>query len=171
MEHTTLVLYPMPKNISGMCIKIKSIENLIAINSSLSYGRQRYSVAHELYHVSFQKGFSYIVCAKEIGGTTKNEEEINADMFASYFLAPYEAFKLFITEKLKKSNQNPFSINDVVKIEQNFQMSRQATVYRLINEGYITQAFAETLKNNVIQSAIKLGYDESLYVPTPKEKQ
>ena len=49
IEGLTLVYYPLGKNISGMCVRDSEVR-LIAINSTMSYGRQRFSLAHELYH-------------------------------------------------------------------------------------------------------------------------
>lgn len=171
IDHLTTVLYPMSQSLSGMCVRIKGTEGLIAINSTLSYGRQRFTASHELYHLFFQKDFDYIVCSKEIN-TKKSDVERNADMFASFFLAPFDALKLYIADNInKKGSKNPFTIADIVKIEQYFGMSRQATLFRLLNEGYIEPSFVETAKHNVIQSAITLGFDHSLYVPTNTEKQ
>ena len=52
----TLMLYPMGEHISGVCIKSEGA-NVIAINSLMSYGRQRYSLAHELYHLFYDRCF------------------------------------------------------------------------------------------------------------------
>jgi len=169
IDNFTLVFYPMSDRISGMCVRIDSGESLIAINSNLSYGRQRFTAAHELYHLYFQSNFKSVVCAKEFEGV-KDVEEKNADSFASFFLAPYEALKIYISEDLKKGN-NPICADDVVKIEQYFGMSRQATLYRLQIEGYITADFANKLKTNVIQFVRKLGFDDRLYIPTLPERQ
>lgn len=40
IEGLTLVFYPLGENISGMCVRDQEIK-LIAINSTMSYGRQR----------------------------------------------------------------------------------------------------------------------------------
>lgn len=48
----------MSKNVSGICYK--SVR-LIAINSSLSYGRVRFTLAHELYHLYYDGQSSHIV--------------------------------------------------------------------------------------------------------------
>jgi Zn-dependent peptidase ImmA (M78 family) len=170
LDYITLLFYPMSDRISGLCVRIDREDSLIAINSNLSYGRQRYTVAHELYHLFFQSQFKNVVCGKDIEGT-KDVEEKNADAFASFFLAPYDALKIFISDEINKKEKKPITLPDVIKIEQHFGMSRQATLYRLQNEGYITADFAKTLKNNVIQSARRLGYDDILYIPTPQEKQ
>lgn len=164
----TMVFYPLSDRISGMCVRIGNADRLIAVNSNLSYGRQRYTVAHELYHLFFQRNFKNVICGKDIEGV-KDVEEKNADMFASFFLAPYDALRAFV-EELKKGDHE-FVISDVVRIEQYFGMSRQATLYRLINDGYIHKDFAAALKVNVIHSAMILGYDNRLYIPSPPDKQ
>ncbi|TEB08859.1 ImmA/IrrE family metallo-endopeptidase [Pelotomaculum propionicicum] len=168
MDNLTLVFYPFSERISGMCIKIDN-DMIVAINSTLSYGRQRYSAAHELYHLFIQDGFVSTICEQNIEAD-KPDSEKEADAFASYFLAPYDALKSFVTETLKKRPLT-LSAEDVVKIEQYFQMSRQATLFRLINEGYISKGFADTMKSNVIKSVLKLGYDASLYLPLPDNKR
>lgn len=163
----TLVFYPLSNKISGLCIKTNNDENLIAINSTLSYGRQRFTAAHELYHLYFQEEFTKVICGMDIG-RNKDVEEKNADAFASYFLAPYDALRMYIADSLKTRS---IALSDVVKIEQHFGMSRQATLYRLCSDDYITAEFAETLKSNVILSARRLGYDDKLYTPTQTERQ
>ncbi len=168
LDRVTVVLYPMSDRISGMCIRT-GIDNLIAINSTSSYGRRRFTAAHELYHLYIQESFKSVICANDFYGG-KDDEERNADAFASYFLAPYDALKLYIRDKLKKTHF-PLTIDDVVRIEQHFGMSRQATLYRLVAEKNITQEFADTLKTNVIRSARKLGFDDKLYIPLPSDKQ
>lgn len=169
IDNLTLVFYPFSENISGMCIK-QDKEKIIAINSSLSYGRQRYSAAHELYHLFIQLDLpTTTICEKNIE-SQKKIPEIEANRFASYFLAPYDALKGYIKDTLKKQPYT-LSVDDVVKIEQYFQMSRQAILFRLINEGYIDEGFAETMKTNIIKSAIRLGYSTTLYLPLEQEKQ
>jgi len=168
LDNFTLVFYPFSERISGMSIKSEN-DMVMAINSTLSYGRQRYSAAHELYHLFIQEGFKSTICETNIE-SEKPEPEKEADAFASYFLAPYDALKAFVADVLKKRPMN-LSAEDVVRIEQYFQMSRQATLFRLINDGYISREFAESMKSNVIKSALKLGYDASLYRPLPENKQ
>ena len=76
----------------------------------------------------------------------------------------------FVNKQLAKEKQE-LEIEDVVRIEQHFGMSRQAVLWRLINDGYLKSEKAETMKTGIITSARKLGYDDKLYTPTPKDKQ
>ena len=52
IDSLTLMFYPLGNNISGACFK-NSNSSIIAINSDMSLGRQRFSLAHELYHLFF----------------------------------------------------------------------------------------------------------------------
>ena len=167
-DDLTIVFYPMSDRVSGMCIRDGN-NKIIGVNSNLTYGRQRFTIAHQLYYLFFQEDFKSIICSKDLE-SNKDPQEKEADMFASYFLAPYESLTYFIKNKLKKE-KHQLEIEDIVKIEQHYGLSRQATLWRLINDGYITHEKADTMKTGIIASAIKIGYDDKLYKPTPEEKQ
>ena len=132
IKDLTLMLYPMGDNISGICIKNEGA-NLIAINSEMSYGRQRYSLAHELYHLFYDSSDGISISAKSF--EDKNENEIIADWFASYFLAPYNALRFAI----QKKNTNQLTMRDIISLEQSFGISHQAMLFRLFQEGYINR--------------------------------
>lgn len=163
----TLIYYPMGERISGMCIKNDGYP-VIAINSAMSIGRQRFSLAHELYHLYFDESEHSVVCAKKIGGG--NEIERSADQFASYFLMPSVALESFI-KKFKSDSVKKIGIKDIVKIEQYFGVSRQALLYRLVGDHKLTLEEAEAFREGVINSAVNLGYDDALYKPLPESKQ
>ncbi len=169
-EHLTLVFYPFSNQISGMGVRTLRGEQLVAINSTRTLGRQRFTAAHELYHLFIQDEITTVICGNDIGAG-RDEEEKNADCFASYFLAPNDALRSFIEKKLIKGAQRPLSVEDVVRIEQHFRMSRQAILYRLVGDGYISPDFANTLKTNIIASARNIGFSDELYVPTTKNRQ
>ena len=76
----TILFYPMSDNTSGMCIKDingidlkefkeanssksgSSQDMVICINSNMSKGRQRFTLAHELYHLLFEEEGNLIIC-------------------------------------------------------------------------------------------------------------
>lgn len=167
-DDLTIVFYPMSSRVSGICIR-DGKNKIIGVNSASTYGRQRFTIAHELYHLYFHENFKGIVCFTDLE-MNRPPEEKEADIFASYFLAPYEALAYFIKNKLGK-DKHDLGIEDVVRIEQHFGMSRQAILWRLINDGYLNPDKADTMKTGIIASARKLGYDDKLYTPTPKDKQ
>nr|WP_243278461.1 ImmA/IrrE family metallo-endopeptidase [Clostridium tertium] len=151
-----------------MCVKVGE-NNIIAINSESTYGRQRYTLAHELCHLYFHKNLNNSICPKD-SDRTKDEKEVEADIFASYFLAPYESLKSYITNTLGK-DKGELNVEDVVNIEQYYGLSRQATLNRLVSEGYITRIKADTMRSGIIRSALKQGYDEKLYLPSEESKK
>jgi Zn-dependent peptidase ImmA (M78 family) len=169
-ERLTLVFYPFSNHISGMCVRTRSGDQLVAINSTRTLGRQRFTGAHELYHLFVQEEITTVVCGNDIG-TGRDEEEKNADCFASYFLAPNDALRSFIEKNLLKGARRPLTVEDVMRIEQYFKMSRQATLYRLVGESMMPLDFANTLKVDIIASARKLGFSDELYIPTPGNRQ
>ena len=114
IEKLTIVYYPMGKTISGMCIKGTNNKTIIALNSSMSLGRQRFSLAHELYHLYYDDNMLSI-CAKTIG--LGDEIEKKADAFAAYFLMPRVALIEMIETFLDKNN-GKINVRDIVRIEQ-----------------------------------------------------
>lgn len=50
IDRLSIVYYPMGEHLSGICVKNNG-SNVIAVNSSMTLGRQRFSMAHELYHL------------------------------------------------------------------------------------------------------------------------
>ncbi|MHA6482754.1 ImmA/IrrE family metallo-endopeptidase [Paenibacillus sp. strain BS8-2] len=163
----TLVFYPMGDHLSGMCIKNDG-NPVIAINSSMSVGRQRFSMAHELFHLYFDENTYSMVSAMKIG--SGNEIEKIADQFASYFLMPPLALSEAI-KKMQSNLSNSLEIKEIVRLEQYFGVSRQAMLSRLIEDNKLTPQQAEPFRQGVIRSAINLGYDETLYRPLPETKQ
>ena len=170
IPNLTLVFYPMSNKISGMCIRTDVDGDLIAINSNLSYGRQRFTAAHELYHLNFQENFQRIVCGRDLNNV-KDDEEKNADAFASYFLVPYDALKMFINEERHNIPSRPITLKSVVRFEQHYGMSRQAALVRLQSEGYISYSESQIMIKDVKLSARLYGYSDRLYVSTSIEKQ
>jgi len=162
----TLVFYPMGDHVSGMCIKNDG-NPVIAVNSNMSVGRQRFSIAHELFHLYFDENKQSTVCAIKIG--SGNEVERVADQFASYFLMPPVALSEAI-KKMSSSTAN-LGIKEIVKLEQYFGVSRLSMLCRLIIDNKLTLQQSEQFRQGVIRSAVNLGYDDSLYKPLPENKQ
>lgn len=165
IEGLTLVFYPLGENISGMCVADDRVK-LIAINSAMSYGRQRFSLAHELYHLYFDHSSGFYVCAKKF--EPKSEIEKKADQFASYFLAPYKSLKEMVW---KLCGEKPLSLANMIALEQHFGMSHQAMLWRLVSENRLAREDWDEYSIGVASAARILGYDDKLYRPSPVELQ
>lgn len=167
IESLTLVFYPLGKNISGACFRSER-SSIIAINSDMSLGRQRYSLAHELYHLYFDEEISSTVCSSKIGSGNENEKK--ADQFASYFLMPPAALYRAV-KKYKDSANKSLSIEEIIRLEQYFGVSHQAMLIRLQEEGEISSTDVACMQSGIIMYAAKLGYDVSLYKPSLGKKR
>ena len=166
-EDITLVFHPMSGESSGMCIK-DDRNKLIALNSKMSLGRQRFTAAHELYHLFFHDMSGSTLCSMNMDFHDLKETEAN--IFASFFLMPHEALDAYVRDQLNIEEQK-LSLDEVIRIEQHFGMSRQAVLWRLVRERYVNAEDTIEMKTNVIKSARALGFGHKLYLPLdPKEQ-
>jgi Zn-dependent peptidase ImmA (M78 family) len=153
----TIVIAPLGPNTSGICYKN---EHVIVVNMNQTLGRARFTIAHELYHYFYgKKGTDYI--SPTSYNPSKSIEEYEADIFASYFLAPRDDFFQFIFEEIRKSTK--FKLVDILKIEQHFMMSRKSTLIRLKDDGFIGDYEFSMYENGAIMQAKTNGYQDSLY--------
>ena len=86
----SILIYPMSKNTSGLCINEENIP-IIGINSNHSKGRQKFTLAHELYHLLFEDINDIIICNDD-----KNDSEVEADSFASFLLMTDEGLRRYM---------------------------------------------------------------------------
>lgn len=160
----TIVKYPMSSRISGMCTK-ENKDIVICINSTTSYGRQRFTLAHELYHVLYEKDMQRVICDISMNDD-KSESEQEADQFASYLLMPYDALLEYEHDKAK------WNLEKVIDAEQFFQVSHQAMLHRLVCDYLLSNDVADEYKAITVSTvAARLGYGKELYFPADKNKQ
>jgi Zn-dependent peptidase ImmA (M78 family) len=158
VSNITIIYRSMDQNISGMCKKTDK-SSVIVINSETSYGRQRYTAAHELCHIYFDN-FDEYICDKNLD-TNSSETERRADLFASYFLAPDVSFKSKTSEFLKETDSKQ---KLCTKLEQYFQMSHLAVLVRLKRDRVISlKEFDEISKEKPSVLASSMGYETDLY--------
>lgn len=140
-----------------MCI-VTSAGAVIAVNSHSTYGRQRFTLAHELYHVFHETSSSMTVCANTIEGK-KDIIEKKADMFASYLLLPDESLRAKVFQYGES-----LAIEFVVDLEQQYGLSHQAMLFRLYSDHFITCEEFEAFRTMpVSRIARERDYDPSLY--------
>jgi Zn-dependent peptidase ImmA (M78 family) len=162
----TLVLYPLGRGISGVCIRTGA-SAVIATNSEMTHGRQRFTLAHELYHYYFGESGMSVICSTGFGRKMPAEEE--ADLFASYLLMPPAALYRKV-QQARQSSGARLTTDDVVMLEQHFGVSRHAMLVRLQRDGELPRDDVSEMMQHVQSSAGRLGYDTSLYKPTPEGK-
>ncbi len=157
-DDITLVFYPFEENVSGMCVKKA---RMIVINSNSTYGRQRFSLAHELYHLYFDESSEHEISFEYTKVKSVTEKE--ADIFASYLLMPNHHFYEKVQEV--KGKDIYLDIKKLIKLEQFFQVSHHALLTRLLDDSMMTEREVELNKNNVLSIAKQLGYGQDLYKP------
>ena len=159
----TIIFIPMAST-SGLCIKNNNIK-LIGLNSNMRKGRLRFTFAHELYHLFIENNDGQPIICNNID---RNDSEIEADKFASYFLMTEDALKHYKTT----NNITSWDLDDIIKAEQYFQISHEAFLIRLVKQGYITENEKKTLGNvRIISEAKKRDYPIDLYIPTHYENK
>lgn len=160
----TIIKYPMSSRISGMCTKEKE-DIVICINSTMSYGRQRFTLAHELYHVLFEN-VTRVICDMSLS-SDKSISEKEADMFASYLLMPFDA----LSQYSDKIDDN-WNLENIIDAEQFFQISHQAMLNRLVYDKHVDASQIEQYRGISIASvATKYGYGKELYFPSSENRK
>jgi len=139
--------------------------SFLLINCALPKGRQAFTICHELYHLFIQKDFKVEVISNAKGNDRDDNEKL-ADAFAAELLMPEKG----IQELLLKENyiNKKVELDQIVKLEQYFQVSRQSMCYRLRSLGFLhkNDNLDQLYFSDVADAAKKRGYSTSLYEPT-----
>ena len=154
-----LTIYrPLSAEAAGLSLRTDDDDRFILVNSNSSRGRQHFTIAHELYHLYYDKNPQPHLCRVE----GRSREERQANMFASALLMPYEGMlSMLPAEAIEKKRVH---IAHVLRMEQYFGVSRSTLLLRLKEVDLITESQYEALSQlSVIQTAREYGYDVSLY--------
>ena len=161
IDNLTIVWFPMKKSVNGCCFK-NDIDSIILINSLHPIGRQNINLAHELYHL-LDDAENYIVCSEKFNDKIEKE----ADDFASNFLMTNHALYDFI----ETNDIDEWSVEDVVKCEQYFQIDHDSLIQRLNSEKLIDETQMKEFSSvDIKYKAGRLGYDISLYKASDENK-
>jgi len=163
-EKISIIVTELKGNISGFFLRKEDI-CLIVINSSRSFGHQRFTAAHEYYHFKYDKGMNGKICPIN-KYNDDYENEMEANYFASHFLMPDESLKYYVDKRIK---ENKLNIRDLIYLENYFMVSHALMLVRLKLINIISGKEIELMKNGIIYKANKLGYNTALYKDT-KEK-
>ncbi|RAP44575.1 MAG: hypothetical protein BZ135_08010 [Methanosphaera sp. rholeuAM6] len=160
VENVTICFFNTEENLSGSSIRSKN-QNIIFINSRHPLGRQRFTLAHEIYHLKYDKEF--VNCDIDHGNDLVEEQ---ADQFASCLLMSNGAlFNYEIENSIMEWN-----LDKIIQAEQYFQISHKAMLRRLKTLGKISEEDAEILLPGITYEAQIRGYDTKLYKPFSDDK-
>jgi Zn-dependent peptidase ImmA (M78 family) len=152
---------------SGISLK-KNGEKFLLVNSSKAKGHQNFTIAHELYHLLFDKTYNRYVCYPGQSEYDKKGIERKAEIFAINFLLPDEGV-LYYLKKGKNTIKNP-PIEEIALLESIFKVSHQATLIKLIEMKIITEEYKEEITPSITKVALEYGFDKDLYEPTKKTR-
>ena len=138
---------------------------LIGINSNMSIGRQNFTLAHELYHLLYEENRNnFVIC----DDSSENDSEIEANIFASYLLIPYEGLKRYA----KRRNISKWTLDEIITAEQYYQISHMALLFRLVEQNFITEEESEQFQNVKISHEARIrGFNDELYYPSPENRK
>ena len=160
LRKEVVTLFRPLENLSGMAVKCGEARFML-VNQERSIGHQHFTIAHELYHLFIQENFSSQKCVTGLFERQTDPEEKKADLFAASLLMPRDGILQLIPKE--ELNRDKVSLITVVKLEQNFSVSRMAILQRLKEIDLITNKLFTPYSQNVKQSALRSGFPIHLY--------
>ena len=152
------IFRPLSDSSFGMSIKTDDGLRFMLVSSNSTVGRQHFTIGHELYHLYYDENPQPHMC----GTDGKLPSEQSADMFASNLLLPRVGLLSMLPDDFRAMKQ--LDLATVVKMEQKFQVSRQALLYRLKRLAIISEEQLQTLLSAPTrEAALRRGYDTSVY--------
>lgn len=160
------------KEVSGFSTYFQD-KFIVMLNSSFTLGHERYTGAHELYHIMCNQDI--LKKEKLIEDNKYQEEEIRADVFAAEFLMPDDYVKeLFY--KLVDIQPNKVEPRHVVRLNNELKVSYKAMLKRLVQLDLCSIDLYDDLasygecenKEKLQEITMREGYDISLITPSNK---
>ena len=118
-----------PEDVDGMIVKVGDKPSIVVINVKKPLARQRFTLAHELGHLFLnhnERDMYDAETAREqsdyFSTYNKAPKEIEADVFASELLIPFEHIKKYHDR-----------ISDIEWLSQTFQVSKAAMIVAIEN--------------------------------------
>jgi Zn-dependent peptidase ImmA (M78 family) len=142
-------------------------EAFIVVNASNRASRQRFTAAHELGHHEMHR-FEHdrmVIADQDIFGSGE-AQEVEANAFAAYLLAPDEA----LVNAVGGRRGGQVDPDTVVELMRTFGLSYDATTWRLLNAGIVNRAERDALAANaqVEMRLRRAGIDEEKILSTPQ---
>jgi Zn-dependent peptidase ImmA (M78 family) len=133
------------EDISGLLYRAAGKMPVIGVNSTNPKVRQRFTIGHELGHLTMHKGHELILerlvrlnFRGATSTTVSDQEEIEANQFAAELLMPRDFLQHSLTMLLRGK---PLSDLDIVRrLAKRFEVSQSAMEFRLTNLGMLTPA-------------------------------
>jgi Zn-dependent peptidase ImmA (M78 family) len=133
------------EDISGLLYRVAGAAPVIGVNSTNPKVRQRFTIGHELGHLTLHHGHDLILerlvrlnFRDATSSTASDQEEIEANQFAAELLMPRDLLQHSLTLLLQGK---PLPDLEVVRrLARRFEVSQSAMEYRLTSLGMLTPA-------------------------------
>lgn len=139
--------------VAGVLLRSRSDGDFIAINADAHSVRQRFTLAHELGHVSMGHE-GRIDLSSDVGGQAQAPQEIEANYFAAEFLAPRQAIREWIeSECLVRAAGEPETL---ARLALHFGVAQSTACFRLEVAGLIGAAQKRRLTGELADEVKRL---------------
>lgn len=170
----TAFLIRKPLDIRGFSGFITYYEDrfVVYLNSNFTLGHERYTAAHELYHIIYNQD----ILKKEKVFLDKykyKEEDKRADIFAAEFLMPEDYVKE-VFYRLINVDRNKIQAKHVVRMHNSFRVSYRAMLKRLLQLNLCSiKKYHELIEISTLENKARLqkltreeGFDIDLILPS-----
>lgn len=130
------------RDLSGMLVRGGTDEPaVIGVNSTHHPRRQRFTIAHEIGHLTLHKGRKLTVDSglrvdyRNDDGNPSVQEERDANAFAAALLMPAEAIRAAADPIVRAGSTRSALVGGLAKT---FEVSEEAMGYRLLNLGFLS---------------------------------
>lgn len=164
---SVLLKKPLSQALSGGFFRFDSV-TVILVNTNMTLGHMRFTMAHELYHAEFDTELEGRTCLVGNNLSKNDLGERSADFFATSLLMPANGLRTTIENMVKDRADFSLTTEDIFNLENIYKVSHQAMCYRLKNLNLIDFAQLHALLEDVrIKEEVKrLGLGDDLYCPT-----
>ena len=146
----SIALEPLGEQVAGLyaCVNDTAIA---LIDSSVPFGRQRFTVAHELCHFLLRDNDKLII-DERLSGKSKAERRANA--FAAHFLMPEKSLRRYLRGREPDEEV-------AIELAYTFGVSLQALLWQLFNLGLLPKSRRQRIQEaGPKMLSVRYGYDD-----------
>jgi Zn-dependent peptidase ImmA (M78 family) len=138
-EGARIIRQPLDHDVSGILLRDDS-QVLLGVNAAHHLRRQRFTIAHELGHLSLHPGRPYTVDSTirlnwrdDLSSLATDRQEIEANAFAAAVLMPEKLVREAVKSLRPARNTTESRLIDL--LARQFDVSTEAMSFRLVNLG------------------------------------
>jgi Zn-dependent peptidase ImmA (M78 family) len=162
LQQNVLTMFkPLSGGFAGMAMNVNN-KRFMMVNHNHTLGKQHFTIAHELYHLFVQENFKSQKCKTGLFLKQEDPEEKKADLFAANLLLP----EIGVSSMIPNEERNgKISDQTIFKIQQVYSVSVRATIFRLVELGFVNDNYFEKYQTGSTEKMRNLGFDTRLMFP------